>query len=163
MFQFKSIDLLWSAVMAYLTTDDITYENLNANSDVGTGADQVAAGDHSHSGLYPSGGTADHVLTKASGDDYDVEWAAAPGAGASQLSELSDVGVTTATNRNGLMADGDSWESRAIVEADISDLGTYITTTSVTYETLNTNSDVGTGASQVAAVPMSLTRTTPSI
>jgi len=45
----------------------------------------------------------------------------------SQLSDLSDVGVTTATDKNALMADGDSWESRAIVEADISDLGSYIT------------------------------------
>ena len=48
------------------------------------------------------------------------------GGGASQLSDLSDVGVTTPTDKNALMADGDSWESRAIVEADISDLGTYI-------------------------------------
>jgi len=48
------------------------------------------------------------------------------GGGAGQLSDLSDVGVTTATNRNALMADGDSWESRAIVEADISDLGAYL-------------------------------------
>lgn len=49
------------------------------------------------------------------------------GGGASQLSELSDVGVTTPTNRNVLVADGDSWESRALTEADISDLGSYIT------------------------------------
>lgn len=47
--------------------------------------------------------------------------------GATQLSELSDVGETTATNRNVLVADGDSWESRALTEADISDLGSYIT------------------------------------
>jgi hypothetical protein len=45
---------------------------------------------------------------------------------ASKLSDLTDVGVTTPTNKNALMADGDSWESRALVEADISDLGTSI-------------------------------------
>ena len=49
---------------------------------------------------------------------------------AAQLSDLSDVGVTTPTDKNALMADGDSWESRALVEADISDLGSYITATS---------------------------------
>jgi len=43
-----------------------------------------------------------------------------------QLSDLTDVGVTTPTAKNALMADGDSWESRALVEADISDLGAYI-------------------------------------
>jgi len=48
------------------------------------------------------------------------------GGGASQLSDLSDVGVTTPTDKYVLVADGDSWESRALVEADISDLGTYI-------------------------------------
>lgn len=48
------------------------------------------------------------------------------GGGAEQLSDLSDVGVTTPTDKNALMADGDSWESRALVEADISDLGTYL-------------------------------------
>lgn len=44
-----------------------------------------------------------------------------------QLSDLSDVGATTPTDKNALMADGDSWESRALVEADISDFGSYAT------------------------------------
>jgi len=47
--------------------------------------------------------------------------------GATQLSELSDVNTSTATNRNVLVADGTDWESRSLVEADISDLGTYLT------------------------------------
>jgi len=60
-------------------------------------------------------------------DNASGKWKAeAPSGGASQLSELSDVGVTTPTNKNVLIADGDSWESRALVEADISDLGTYL-------------------------------------
>ncbi len=50
-------------------------------------------------------------------------WVSVAG-GVSQLSDLSDVGVTTPTNKNILIADGNSWESRALVEADISDLKT---------------------------------------
>jgi len=40
------------------------------------------------------------------------------------IGDLSDVGDSTATAGNVLVADGDSWESRALTEADISDLGT---------------------------------------
>ena len=39
-----------------------------------------------------------------------------------QLSDLSDVGVTTPTDKYILAADGDSWESRAISSADLSDV-----------------------------------------
>ena len=46
--------------------------------------------------------------------------------GASQLSDLSDVGSSTPTNRNVLVADGVDWESRPLVEADISDLKQYL-------------------------------------
>jgi hypothetical protein len=49
----------------------------------------------------------------------------------SQLSDLSDVNTSTATNRNVLVADGVDFESRALVEADISDLGTYIPTSDI--------------------------------
>jgi hypothetical protein len=44
-----------------------------------------------------------------------------------QLSDLSDVNTSTATNRNVLIADGTDFESRALTEADISDFGTYLT------------------------------------
>lgn len=56
----------------------------------------------------------------------DFTWVTESGGGATELSDLTDVGVTTPTNRNALMADGDSWESRALVEADISDLQNYL-------------------------------------
>jgi len=69
-----------------------------------------------------------------------IQCEAEGGAGATQLSDLSDVGVTTPTDKNALMADGDSWESRALVEADISDLGTYLT--DITGESLFDLSDV---------------------
>ena len=40
------------------------------------------------------------------------------------LSDLTDVNTSTPTNRNVLVADGTDFESRALVEADISDLHT---------------------------------------
>ncbi len=45
-----------------------------------------------------------------------------------ELDELSDVNTSTPTNRFVLVADGVDWESRLLVEADISNLGTYLTT-----------------------------------
>ncbi len=36
----------------YITSSDVTYENLNGNGDVGTGSSQVAQGDHNHEGTY---------------------------------------------------------------------------------------------------------------
>lgn len=39
---------------AYITSSGVTYEALFANGDVGTGADQVAQGNHSHSGYEPT-------------------------------------------------------------------------------------------------------------
>ena len=93
-------------------------------------------------------GKADTTIADA---DYVVFWDATDstlkkvdaaeltaGGGASQLSDLSDVGVTTPTDKNALMADGDSWESRALVEADISDLGTYLTAETNNLETVCT-------------------------
>lgn len=58
-----------------------------------------------------------------------VAWAEMSG---SELSDLSDVNTSTATNRNVLVADGTDWESRALVEADISDLGSYVNATTLT-------------------------------
>tara|TARA_R110000772_G_scaffold78559_2_gene168580 strand:- start:4974 stop:6959 length:1986 start_codon:yes stop_codon:yes gene_type:complete len=51
--------------------------------------------------------------------------------GATELSDLSDVGTSAITNRNALVADGTDFKSRALVEADISDMGTYSTATGV--------------------------------
>ena len=73
-------------------------------------------------------------------DGSDVVWETGAGGGASQLSDLSDVNTSTPTNRNALVADGVDWESRALVEADISDLGSYIT--DVTGDNLSALADV---------------------
>lgn len=60
--------------------------------------------------------------------DSDGNWTIpAGGGGASQLSDLTDVNTSTPTNRNVLVADGTDFESRALVEADISDLDNYLT------------------------------------
>lgn len=65
---------------------------------------------------------------QASLEDHETRINALAGGGATQLSELSDVNTSTATNRNVLVADGVDFESRALVEADISDLQSYLTT-----------------------------------
>ena len=62
-------------------------------------------------------------------DGTTIQPVGSGGGGASQLSDLSDVNTSTPTNRNVLVADGVDWESRALTEADISDLGNYIDTT----------------------------------
>lgn len=51
----------------------------------------------------------------------------AAGGGATQLVELTDVGTVGYTTRHVLVADGVNFDARALVEADISDLGVYIT------------------------------------
>ena len=63
-----------------------------------------------------------YVLTSSAGAPA---WAAATG-GASALPDLSDVVSATNTNRFALMANGTTgYVGRALVEADISDLGSY--------------------------------------
>lgn len=66
------------------------------------------------------------------------------GGGASQLSDLSDVNTSTPTNRNVLIADGTDFESRALVEADISDLQSYLL--NVSGQDHTTLSNIGTNS-----------------
>lgn len=85
------------------------------------------------------------------------------GGGASQLSDLSDVNTSTPTNRNVLVADGVDFESRALVEDDISDLGSYITASSADTLTNKTFDANGTGNSISNIDPADLSATgTPS-
>ena len=49
---------------------DVTYESLNTNGDVGTGADQVAQGNHNHSGIYE---LADATILKDSDIGVNVQ------------------------------------------------------------------------------------------
>jgi len=41
---------------------------------IGTGATQVAQGNHTHSGFLPTGGDAGQVLTKVDGTDFNADW-----------------------------------------------------------------------------------------
>lgn len=45
------VDIIIGATSGGITEADVTFENLDANGDVGTGADQVAVGNHSHIGI----------------------------------------------------------------------------------------------------------------
>ena len=77
-------------------------------------------------------GTATHVLT-SNGVGVAPTFQEAAG-GASQLSELSDVVSATNTDKFALMANGTTgYVGRALVEADISDLGTYAATDQTFY------------------------------
>lgn len=67
----------------------------------------------------PAGGTTGQVLKKINGTDYNYSWAT-ESAGATQLSELSDVNTSTVTNKNVLIADGSLFQSRAFLISDIS-------------------------------------------
>lgn len=53
----------------YIDPSGVTFANLNANGDVGTGALQVAAGNHLHSGIYLGFGTA-HSASAVLADAY---------------------------------------------------------------------------------------------
>lgn len=101
--------------------------NTISNLDIGNEVEWAAIGDVTDRTAFTSG---DKVLIFEAGVGMrKVDYDDLPGAGggASQLSDLSDVNTSTATNRNVLVADGVDWESRALVEADISDLGSYLT------------------------------------
>lgn len=76
------------------------------------------------------------------------------GGGATQLVDLTDVASSTKTNRFALMANGTSFVSRAITEADISDLQSYATQISQeTQDTLiSTNAaNISSNVSAIAA------------
>ncbi len=70
-------------------------------------------------------GVTGDVLTQQADGTYDLETPPGGGGGASELSDLTDVNTSTPTNRHALVADGVDFESRLLVEADISDLGSY--------------------------------------
>lgn len=93
------------ALNAKIGPAGVTYENLAANLDVGTGATQVAQGDHLHTGVYDPAGSAagvqsnltNHIsdltlhLTAAQNDALDN--ANAPGA-ANPIATINDIPAT---------------------------------------------------------------------
>jgi hypothetical protein len=124
----------------------VTYETLDANSDVGTSAGQVAIGDHDHAGVYSPVGHP-HATTDITDFETDVSGLVTY----EVLDANSDVGTGA-----GQLAIGDhnhdgsySALGHAHGTEDITDFGTDVSGF-VTYESLDGNSDVGTGATQVA-------------
>ena len=54
----------------FITVSGVTFEALDANEDVGTGADQIAQGDHLHDDRYYTESEIDAFLTTISGGDH---------------------------------------------------------------------------------------------
>ena len=142
-----------SALPVSTFTNDSGYLTSITGGSLGELSDLTLTGQAQGDILYNNGtawvnlapGTSGQVL-QTNGAAANPSWVTSSG-GATQLSDLSDVNTSTATNRNVLVADGVDFESRALVEADISDLGTYITSSStdtLTNKTFDTN---GTGNS----------------
>jgi len=93
----------------------------------------TVAGDVITEPVYNVGEVRQHIGTGVPGGllleiDIGHVISASGSGGAEELSDLTDVNTSTPTNRNVLIADGVDWESRALVEADISDLQSYLTT-----------------------------------
>lgn len=87
------------------STADVTYENLSANDDIGTGADQVSQGDHLHTGTYaPALGADDNYVTDA---------------------EKTVIGNTSGTNTGDETKASVEALSIDITKAQITDLGSY--------------------------------------
>lgn len=113
--------------------DEIVVNNAKVTNNDQTIANTSDATSHTAT-LSASGGSTQFIegsnitlTTAGTGLDGTVT-IASTGGGASQLTDLSDVNTSTPTNRFVLVADGVDFESRALVEADISDLQTYLTT-----------------------------------
>ena len=110
----------------------VTYEDSDGTLDFVV-SDTTVAGDSGSTAITPgdtltiAGGT--DIATAMSGDTLTINYTGA-GSGVSELSDLSDVATSTPTNGFALVADGTDFHARALVEADISDLGTYLTTAS---------------------------------
>lgn len=133
------------ALTNFTATEHFTKSSI-AWTDMATGTDgEVPTFSATGTPVFVSTGTSGQVLT-SNGAGAAPTFQDSAG-GASQLSDLSDVNTSTATNRNVLVADGVDWESRALVEADISDLGTYATASNTMTFTNKTFDANGTGNS----------------
>jgi hypothetical protein len=114
----------------------VTYENLNSNGDVGTGAAQVAAGDHNHSGVYePADATilkdADIGSTVQPYDAYLPAWPST--VDATEVGYLNGVTSAIQTQLNGKAAttgNASNNFSAATLNATTVDLGNWTITES---------------------------------
>lgn len=118
--------------------EDLTATQVRSMLNVEDGADvtdEANVTDALDGATLPDIGTpasGDRLLIQDADDSYNLKYVAwsevGGGGGASQLSDLSDVVSATNTNRFVLVANGTTgYVGRALVEADISDLGSYLT------------------------------------
>ena len=160
--QFKTLFNLeiGTDVQAYDATTvldaDVTYELLNTNGDVGTTAGTLAIGDHLHTGVYEP---ADATIVKDADigvtvQGYDATYVVDADIGVSVQGYDADTAKYDAVTANftGTLQNGGS---NVLVDTDISSTvqpynATTVLDADVTYELLNTNGDVGTGAGQLA-------------
>jgi hypothetical protein len=106
------------------------WDKVNDNFNELYGANLVDGGTQGELLTWDSSGLSTTVAAGTSGQILTSNGAGAeptfqPSGSVSQLSDLSDVNTSTPTARFVLVADGVDFESRVLVEADISDLGTY--------------------------------------
>ena len=136
----------WVPITASGTGDLLSSANLSDVADAATALTNLgaAAASHTHvaADIDAEASTDGYVLTSDGAGNAAWEFVSGGVGGASQLSELSDVNTSTPTAGNVLVADGVDFESRALLEADISDLGT----------TVVLDSDIGTTVQAHSAV-----------
>jgi len=137
--------------LSYDNISDVTYSNLSTNGDVGTGATQVAQGDHTHAQLH------DAITANA-------ETGAILSFSSQQLGLQSQTSNQILCSPDGVLGIP---SFRVLLSSEIPPLGfepagtltthtttyehsSYIASSGITYENLNANGDVGTGATQIA-------------
>ena len=139
------------------TLTNCTFPTLNQNT-TGTAANLSGTPTLPNGTLATTQGASDNSTKLATTAYVD---AAGGGGGATQLSELSDVVSATNTDKFALMANGTTgYVGRALVEADISDLGTYAATNQQFY--IGTT-QIAINRASAALTLAGLTLTTPNL
>jgi len=159
-----------SDLQAYILAGGVTYEQLDTNSDVGTGVGQLAIGNHLHTGLYQPldsdlsniaalTGTTGFLRTNGA-TVWTVDTATYEPADGTILKD-ADIGVTVQAYDATYVVDADigvtvqAYDATYLLDADIGvNVQAYSATNAlladITYGQLNTNGDVGTSAGQLA-------------
>jgi hypothetical protein len=93
----------------------------------------------------PIGGTANQILTKVDGADYNVTWADPSAATTFPLGDLTDVTLTTPVTNSTIKYDGAGWINGLIDYSELANVPTTFTPATHTH-TLSDITDAGTAA-----------------